>query len=66
MLSKILKLTAVQQLNKEQQRSINGGLQYPIGCRTRRDCFIATGERDWACALRNPSIPSQGRICIPL
>lgn len=58
MLSKILKLKDVTELNKKQQKDINGGdIQFPIGCRTRRDCFIVTGEYDWACV---------NRVCVPL
>ncbi|AXT61566.1 hypothetical protein D1816_14810 [Aquimarina sp. AD10] len=63
MFSKILNLKDVQQLNKKQQETINGGIQFPIGCRTRRDCFIVTGEYDWACS-RNPHTHSG--TCVPL
>ncbi|WP_226294132.1 hypothetical protein [Aquimarina algicola] len=45
-------------LSKKEQSSINGGgIIFPIGCRTRRDCFNVTGEFDWACV---------NRTCIPL
>ncbi|WP_299628056.1 hypothetical protein [uncultured Tenacibaculum sp.] len=27
-------------LTKEEQKSVNGGLRFPIGCQTRRDCFF--------------------------
>jgi len=27
-------------LSKSEQKSINGGIRFPIGCRTRRDCFF--------------------------
>ncbi|MFD2563830.1 hypothetical protein [Aquimarina rubra] len=65
MLSKILKLKDVEQLNKKQQQGINGGgLQFPIGCQTRRDCFIATGERDWICAIAYPY--ATHKICKPV
>ncbi|NAS29507.1 hypothetical protein GTQ40_00845 [Flavobacteriaceae bacterium R38] len=40
MLKDILKLNGVQQLNKKEQNNINGGVQFPIGCSTRRDCFF--------------------------
>ncbi|WP_160114743.1 hypothetical protein [Aquimarina sp. AU474] len=58
MLSKILNLKDVQELNKKQQVSINGGtILYPIGCSRRRDCFEVTGEFGWACI---------NRICVAL
>ncbi|WP_024770002.1 hypothetical protein [Aquimarina macrocephali] len=61
MLSKILNLKDVQQLDKKQQKTINGGILYPIGCRTRRDCFEVTGEWDWYCSIS----PSGGGTCMP-
>ncbi|EZH71869.1 hypothetical protein ATO12_05690 [Aquimarina atlantica] len=51
MLSKILRLKDVQQLNKKQQETINGGIQHPVGCRTKRDCLEAIGEWDWYCSI---------------
>ncbi len=49
-------------LTKKEQKTIKGGeIQYPIGCRTRRDCFEVTGEYDWACIRHG----SHG-TCVPL
>ncbi|WP_299433262.1 hypothetical protein [uncultured Aquimarina sp.] len=53
MLSEILKLKDVEQLDKKQQKGIKGGtIQYPIGCQRRRDCIIVTGDAGWACINR--------------
>ncbi|MBL0683891.1 hypothetical protein [Aquimarina mytili] len=58
MLKNILNLNDAKSLTKNEQKSIHGGSQSgTISCRTRRDCFVATGEFDWAC--------NQGQ-CIPL
>ncbi len=27
-------------LNKTEQKSINGGIRFPIGCQRRQDCFF--------------------------
>ncbi|WP_299258620.1 hypothetical protein [uncultured Aquimarina sp.] len=65
MLSKILELKNVEQLDKKQQKGIKGGtIQYPIGCQTRRDCFIVTGEFDWSCEIAYPY--ALHKICKPL
>lgn len=64
MLSKILKLNDVQELNKKEQGTINGGIVGNIFCRSRRDCFVATGEFDWAC-VPNPYSGGFG-VCVPL
>ena len=58
MLKNILNLNQAKGLTKNEQKSIYGGHHHKaIGCSTRRDCFIAIGEFDWAC--------SNGQ-CIPL
>lgn len=57
MLKNIVHVSEAKSLTKEEQKSIQGGAQNPIYCNTRRDCFIATGEFDWAC---------QYNVCIPL
>jgi len=38
MLKKVSQLG--KSLDKKEQQSINGGLRFPIGCVTRRDCFF--------------------------
>ncbi|AXG68157.1 hypothetical protein KORDIASMS9_00347 [Kordia sp. SMS9] len=40
MLKSILNLEGVQELKKEAQKGIQGGIQFPIGCVDRRDCFF--------------------------
>ncbi|WP_420574956.1 hypothetical protein [Kordia sp.] len=40
MLKSILNLEGVQKLNKKEQENINGGIQFPIGCVRRSDCFF--------------------------
>ncbi len=49
-------------LTKSEQKKINGGQYTPILCRTRRDCFDATGEYAWACSAS----PGFYGYCIPL
>ena len=40
MLKSILTLNGVQKLNKKEQEALNGGIQFPIGCVRRQDCFF--------------------------
>ena len=40
MLKSILNIKDVQQLDKKAQKSINGGIKFPIGCQTKVDCYF--------------------------
>lgn len=40
MLKSILDVKGAKTLNKKEQSDINGGIQFPIGCVTRSDCFF--------------------------
>jgi len=39
-------------LTKDEQKHILGGSIIP--CNSKRDCYIATGERDWYCSFGYP------------
>ncbi|WP_459212685.1 hypothetical protein [Aquimarina rhabdastrellae] len=63
-MKEIKKIKDASLLTKKEQQSIQGGnLQFPIPCRSRRDCFLAIGELDWAC-VSQPHSPFS--YCQPL
>lgn len=40
MLKSILNVKGVQEISKKEQQDIHGGIQFPIGCVRRSDCFF--------------------------